>query len=986
MRSRLKLQIPLILTLLLGGSCSDSQNNAVSTLPPVVEIDSAPVTAVAEDFPLINTIVVSDALPVRQDFRGNFVPDPRTATVGDPVSEGRFAQFEIKLTRKKDDVTPVTLSYRTKDSTARATLGDYTVTSGTITFQPGVDTPNDGFSGDTPQTPDSPAIQKFIVRVPTLTDDVEFESQEEFFLELRDAVPAPDTRILRNLGKAKIRNVEPGVSPDELQLSINDVTVTEPAQPGAVAKARFTVSLNQDPGTQPVIVRAQTSDQGSDTATAGADYTPNSQLITFLGTQSRTFEVDVLGDSLSESTETFTVTLSTPIGAGILDGTGVGTIIDSDGEVEISIDDPAPVAEGDVGTANFIEFTVSLSAQSAQQIRVNVATSTDAPATASADDFVAKSDVLVFQPGETSKTFRVNLRGDRTVEPDETFVVNLSSPVNAVIAPGLAGQGLGTIRNDDGGGPGGVPLISIANARVLEGDTGTSPVQIQVSLDQASASPVTVNFNTVTRAGDVAIGGQASPADYQPISGTLTFNPGETTKTITVNALGDNVSEGSEGGDEPFSESFSVVLQNPSNAAFAGSATELVGKVAILDDDIQLLEYVVVPPTQLPINNSAVVRVRPNFAPVGGDLVVDVTLGGGVQGSIFPNQLIFPAGSTATREFEITANAPGQVNLTLARSSNTTATNYPVDRIENRVFPIQFTGVAPNPLRLTPANFGNTDVIRLGQPDGTQLFVGIAPAAAPRGGSLVLEVVSTEPALIPLSCPTDLIRGCVQVGATVNPDTGLLESGRLLLTFPRNSQSGRSFGIAKAVGGAVPLSSVIIVRRSPLTRAENFPDTVSLTVNQAVTVDEPLTPGVLTLEPANVLFPAGSGTGASQTVTLTPNVAPLVFPLLTISRQLQPGVLLEVEDPGDPDFSISVPSDPAFQPPLFPANVLRIPAGSTAPVSFTVTRNLASTQAGGGAIRIRGVDTEPGGFFDFPANYGNVNLSVSVTIERQQTR
>ena len=59
----------------------------------------------------------------------------------------------------------------------------------------------------------------------------------------------------------------------------------------------------------------------------------------------------------------------------------------------------------------------------------------------------------------------VNMKGDNTIEPDETFLVNLSGPTNAAIKDG---QGIGTIRNDDGSGVAalGVTLSGPAVVRV----------------------------------------------------------------------------------------------------------------------------------------------------------------------------------------------------------------------------------------------------------------------------------------------------------------------------------------------------------------------------------------------------------------------------------------------------------------------------------------------------------------------------------------
>jgi uncharacterized protein (TIGR03437 family) len=111
----------------------------------------------------------------------------------------------------------------------------------------------------------------------------------------------------------------------------------------------------------------------------------------------------------------------------------------------VSIND-ATVTEGDSGTKT-ATFTVALSASSMQTVTVNYATSSASPATATANtDYQPTSGTLTFNPGETTKPVNVTINGDTTVEPDESFFVNLSGATNAVIADT---QGLGTITNDD---------------------------------------------------------------------------------------------------------------------------------------------------------------------------------------------------------------------------------------------------------------------------------------------------------------------------------------------------------------------------------------------------------------------------------------------------------------------------------------------------------------------------------------------------------
>ncbi len=108
----------------------------------------------------------------------------------------------------------------------------------------------------------------------------------------------------------------------------------------------------------------------------------------------------------------------------------------------ISIGDETD-AEGDSGTTD-LTFSVSLSNASTSTVTVDFGTQDD---TAQAGtDYEVTSGTVTFAPGEVSKLVTVPVNGDTANEPDETFNVTLSNPVNAVIA---IGTGVGTILNDD---------------------------------------------------------------------------------------------------------------------------------------------------------------------------------------------------------------------------------------------------------------------------------------------------------------------------------------------------------------------------------------------------------------------------------------------------------------------------------------------------------------------------------------------------------
>jgi probable HAF family extracellular repeat protein len=194
----------------------------------------------------------------------------------------------------------------------------------------------------------------------------------------------------------------------------------------------------------------------------------------------------------------------------------------------ISIADAPVVTEGNTGT-RVATFTVTLSAATTVPVTVAYATA-DGTATAGSD-YRDDSWTLAFAPGQTSNTVTVQVVGDRLPEPNETFVVNLSNPTNATIADG---QGQGTIVDDE-------PRISISDVSKKEGKKNqTMQFTFTVTLSAAYDQPVTMSFQTVN--GTATTGDN----DYVAKTGTLTFKPGETSKTITIEVKGDSKKEADE--------------------------------------------------------------------------------------------------------------------------------------------------------------------------------------------------------------------------------------------------------------------------------------------------------------------------------------------------------------------------------------------------------------------------------------------------------
>ena len=188
----------------------------------------------------------------------------------------------------------------------------------------------------------------------------------------------------------------------------------------------------------------------------------------------------------------------------------------------------ATVTEGNTGTAN-ATFVVSLSTNSNIDVTVHYTTANSSAAAGS--DYTAVSGDVTIPAGQISRTFTVAVIGDRIPELPETFTVLLSAPTNAMLGDN---QGTGMILDNE-------PRISISDFTKAEGKNGKSTsFTFTVTLSSAYDQAVTMSFRTVN--GTATTGDN----DYIAKTGTLTFAPGQTSKTITIDVKGDSKKESNE--------------------------------------------------------------------------------------------------------------------------------------------------------------------------------------------------------------------------------------------------------------------------------------------------------------------------------------------------------------------------------------------------------------------------------------------------------
>jgi hypothetical protein len=356
------------------------------------------------------------------------------------------------------------------------------------------------------------------------------------------------------------------------EVSINSASLTEGDSGTQVMS--FTVSLSV-PATSPVSVDWATAAATSgNIATPGADFVGASGTVNFaIGQQQQFVDVAIAGDTIVEADETFLVNLSNPVNAVIVNGSGVGTILDNDFASASLSPLARSVIEGNSGTTP-ASFTVTLAQPAERNVVVRYATAngtgqTGAVAGGANGDYVAAgaNASVTIPAGATSANFNIAVRGDVRFEQDEIFYVDLVASTRVTfVGPTRATV---TILNDD------QLSLSINNVAVTERNTGDTPpiANFTVTLNGTSLVTVTVDFST---AGTTATAG----SDFLETTGTLIFPPGSTTSQIPVTVLPDNIDE--------LNETFTVTLANPTGGAVIGDGS---GTGTITDDDNSTVRF-----------------------------------------------------------------------------------------------------------------------------------------------------------------------------------------------------------------------------------------------------------------------------------------------------------------------------------------------------------------------------------------------------------
>lgn len=356
---------------------------------------------------------------------------------------------------------------------------------------------------------------------------------------------------------------------DDASIAITATDATLPE--GLSGTVPFTFQVTRTGNTtNPATVDYVVAGRGANPADA-ADFggtLPSGTVSFAAGETSKTLTVLVSGDALVERNEGFLVTLSNPSdGNALATATALATIVNDDTSLSIAATDAAK-AEGQAGTKSFT-FTVTRTGVTTGSTVVAYAVSGRGTNPADAADFGGSfaSGTVSFAAGETVKTVSVLVSGDTAVERNEGFRVVLSNPSAGTTLETTTA--VGTIINDDAS-----LAITAADSTRSEGHGGTTPFTFLVTRTGDISGSATVSYAVTGRGANPTI---ASDFGTSFPSGTVSFAPGEKTKTLTVLIAGDSVVERNEG--------FLVTLSNPSAGATLLTATAMG---TIVNDDAAL--------------------------------------------------------------------------------------------------------------------------------------------------------------------------------------------------------------------------------------------------------------------------------------------------------------------------------------------------------------------------------------------------------------
>ena len=578
---------------------------------------------------------------------------------------------------------------------------------------------------------------------------------------------------------------------------------------------------------------------------------------------------------------------------------------------------------------------MTLNPESGREATVAWADTGAGTATSGVDYATVAGGTLTFAAGETRKTVAATVTGDRTDEADETVIVRLSAPTNAVLAVVAAGRtadtGTGRIRDDDA-----PPVLSFSAPTASEGDSGPTTVSFEVESSAESGKVVTVDY------ADAGTGTAESGTDYTALAaGTLTFAAGDTTATVGVQVTGDTVNEPDE----------TIVLKlsgavNATLAVVAGQTAD-TGAITIDDDDAATATLALTPDSisengglstvtaTLAVPSSAVVTIAVSAAPGAGAAAGDFTLSA-------DRTLTFAEGATTSAGLvTVTANAdttdsPNKGVTVSGAASGGHRMADPADATltveDDDAAPQVALAVAPSTIDESGANSVATVTATLSHPSSAPTTVTVAAAAALGSNTNAADFALSTATTLTIAAGRTASVGVVTVAAADDAD-----DADELVTVTGTAANGHGLNPSIAAvtlairddDAAAPLATLILTPasiaesggRATVTAKLSAAATAAVTITVSATEVAPTVAGDFTLSGDTTLTLAAGDTTSSGVVTIAANDDDLDSPdkPVTVSGAASGG---GVADP--PDATLTITDDdptPTVTLALSPASV-----------------------------------------------------------------
>lgn len=460
---------------------------------------------------------------------------PQVSISNAEVQEGDSGSVDMvfNVTLDVAGIGDITLDYTTSDISATAGE-DYTLGNGSLTIA----------EGDTSAE----------IRI-TVSGDTTPEGDETFSIGLSNL--SANARFADDTALGTIRT-------DELpQVSISPASIDEGNS--GQRQLSFNVTLS-DPTVGTTTVNYQTVDIGSATADDDYSHVASGSITIAQGDTQGSIAIFINGDTTDEPDETFEVTL-TAVSANVelntAAATAVGTILNDDsvqgtGDAQVSVRNIG-IREGADGEQPTLVFNVAVNpVDASSDITLDYRTADDTATTSNNDYQAVPLTTLTIPAGNNTAQIAVTINGDDDIENDETFKLEFSNiSSNATLTTPTA---YGLIIDDDDPSQT-LPRVGITHSSVVETDQDTTDMLFSVTIAEPVNEVVTVDYTTQDLAPTPsAVGG----TDYNITSGTLTFQPNETTATIAVPVVGETTVENDE--------TFHVILSNPSSNVALGNS------------------------------------------------------------------------------------------------------------------------------------------------------------------------------------------------------------------------------------------------------------------------------------------------------------------------------------------------------------------------------------------------------------------------------